>query len=108
MELKNKYLKRKKGVRDLEIVILGERYFINPQMLPFIAARVYSEDNQIYAFIVVNKRGRVQFLRPSDTLAVLSICTFRNASSKEELMKNADIPSCMIVNQKVEVMDMNV
>lgn len=95
MRLNNKYLKTKKGVRDLEIVVLGERYFINPQMLPFIAARVF-KDNNIYAFIVVNKRGVAQFLRPGDTLALLSICTFRNASTKEELAKNADIPSCMI------------
>ena len=95
MILNNKYLKRKKGVRDLEIVVLGEKYFINPHMLPFIAVRVF-KNNNIYAFIVVNKRGVAQFLRPGDTLALLSICTFRNASTKEELAKNADIPSCMI------------
>ena len=95
MVLNNKYLKRKKGVKDIIVNILGEQYAVNPKMLPIIAARVY-KDNKIYAFIILNKRGGVQIARPSDVLGLLQVIKFANASSIDDLQKSKDIPSCMI------------
>lgn len=95
MILNNKYLKRKKGVRDIEVTIINEKYFVNPNMLPFIAARVY-KNNKLYAFIVVNKRGVPQLLRPGDTLAIIQAISFINAKSKDDLINKEDIPSCML------------